>query len=60
MSAPSSVITATFIDSYNADIEAIGSASRVTLPPIERHDGMLALQDDEGTLLDFIPASSEL
>ena len=58
MPTPDPVITAMLIDSYNADLEAIGSAARVGLPSIDQSDDLLELQDDEGTFLDFIPASS--
>lgn len=59
MSAQDPVITAMFIESYNADLAALGSAARVALPSNALHDDMLELQDDEGTFLDLIPASAE-
>ncbi len=59
MSAPDPVITAMFIESYNADLAALGSAARVALPSNGLQEDMLELQDDEGTFLDSIPASAE-
>lgn len=59
MPARDSVITAMFIESYNADLAARGSNARVAVPSSGPQDDTLELQDDEGTLIAFIPASAE-
>lgn len=46
-----------FIDSFNADLENLGSAARVALPP-PHHGDVLEFRDDEGNFLEFIPASA--
>lgn len=51
------ILSELFVESFNADLENLGSAARVA-PPRPPHSDVLELQDDEGTFLDFIPASA--
>jgi len=46
-----------FINSFNADLENLGSTARVALPP-PQHGEAIELRDDEGNFLEFIPASA--
>jgi hypothetical protein len=51
-------ISALFIASFNADLERLNSAARVALPQDNVRPDMIEMRDDEGALLDFIPAST--
>ncbi len=50
-------IRALFVESFNLDLAALNSPARVCLPSGD-NSGVLELQDDEGTFLDFIPESA--
>jgi hypothetical protein len=54
---PDSIITALFIESYNADLAALRCAARVAAakPP---HEGSIELLDEDGAFLDFVPADT--
>lgn len=52
-------LAALFVESFNADLAVINSAARVALPQNDQHGDYLELRDDEGNLLEFIPAATE-
>jgi hypothetical protein len=51
------VITGLFIESFNADLAAIGCAASVSAAPAA-HSGSIQLLDEDGGFLDFIPADT--
>jgi hypothetical protein len=51
------LITALFIDSFNADLAEFGCAARVAAAA-EAHAGSIELHDEEGDFLDFLPAET--
>ena len=59
MSAQDPVITALFIDNFNAELAELGCTASVAASRVEMQDDMLELQDDEGVFLEFIPVSVE-
>jgi hypothetical protein len=52
-------ISQLFVEAYNGDLDKLGSAARVALPPHGSDADTLALQDDDGNFLAFIPVSTE-
>ncbi|EJU12076.1 hypothetical protein LH128_15636 [Sphingomonas sp. LH128] len=46
------------VESYNRDLERIGSVARVALPIDPANEGMLSLHDDEGAFLTLIPVDT--
>lgn len=46
------------VESYNRDLERIGSVARVALPADPANEGMLSLHDDEGGFLALIPVDT--
>lgn len=46
------------VESYNRDLERIGSVARVALPAEPANEGMLSLHDDEGAFLALIPVDT--
>ena len=47
-----------FVESFNLDLTDLHSTARVALPPDGNHTYTLALRDDQGNFLSFVPADA--
>lgn len=54
MSTLDTSLSGLFVESFNADLAALGSAARIALPTNPYRRGKIEMQDDEGNLIEFV------
>lgn len=55
MPTPETSLSDLFVESFNADLLALGSSARVAVPADSHLSGRLEIRDDEGNFIEFVP-----